>query len=128
MPVSPIGHVLLLSASLHDALANVRTVQRRLLEAGLLALALALLVGYGGRVRLRAPDPAPGGGAERIASGTFDEPVVDTSQDELGQLARAFDNMRLRLSQLERARREFIGTRPTSCGRRSSRSAASSSS
>ena len=47
--------------------------------------------------------------AERIAAGRFDEPVIDRSADELGQLARAFDRMRLRLSQLERARREFIG-------------------
>jgi len=47
--------------------------------------------------------------AERIAAGRFDQPVVDKSEDELGQLARAFDRMRLRLSQLERARREFIG-------------------
>ena len=108
-PVSPIGHVLLLSASLHDALANVRTVKRRLLEAGVLALVLALVVGYGGAYlfarRIRRLEVA----AERIAAGTFDEPVVDASRDELGQLARAFDNMRLRLSQLERARREFIG-------------------
>jgi signal transduction histidine kinase len=108
-PVSPIGHVLLLSASLRDALANVHTVQRRLVEAGLLALALALLVGYGAAYvfarRIRRLETA----AERIAAGKFDEPVVDSSPDELGQLARAFDRMRLRLSQLERARREFIG-------------------
>jgi signal transduction histidine kinase len=108
-PVSPIGHVLLLSASLRDALANVHTVQRRLVEAGLLALGLALLVGYGAASvfagRIRRLEAA----AERIAAGTFDEPVVDRSPDELGQLARAFDRMRQRLSQLERARREFIG-------------------
>ena len=53
--------------------------------------------------------------------------VVDRSADELGQLARAFDRMRLRLAQLERARRDSSATRPTSCGRRSSRCAASSS-
>lgn len=109
VPVSPIGHVLLLSASLRDALANVHTVQRRLVEAGLLALALALLVGYGAASvfarRIRRLEAA----AERIAAGKFDEPLVDRSPDELGQLARAFDRMRLRLSQLERARREFIG-------------------
>jgi signal transduction histidine kinase len=108
-PVSPAGHVLLLSASLHDALANVHTVQRRLLEAGLLALLLALGVGYGAAHlfarRIRRLEEA----AERIASGRFDVPVVDRGADELGQLARAFDRMRLRLSQLERARREFIG-------------------
>jgi signal transduction histidine kinase len=108
-PVSPLGHVLLLSASLHDVFANVRTVQRRLVEAGLLAFLLALVVGYGAADvfarRIRRLETA----AERIAAGTFDEPVVDRSADELGQLARAFDRMRLRLSQLERARREFIG-------------------
>jgi signal transduction histidine kinase len=109
VPVSPIGHVLLLSASLRDALANVHTVQRRLVEAGLLALVLALLVGYGAASvfarRIRRLETA----AERIAAGQFDEPVLDSSPDELGQLARAFDRMRQRLSQLERARREFIG-------------------
>ena len=108
-PVSPIGHIVLLSASLHDAYANVGTVQRALLEAGLLALALALVTGYGAAFlfarRIRRLEAA----AERIASGSFDEPVVDAGADELGQLARAFDRMRLRLSQLERARREFIG-------------------
>ena len=108
-PVSPIGHIVMLSASLHDAYANVGTVQRRLLEAGLLALALALVTGYAAAVlfarRIRRLETA----AERIAAGAFDEPVVDSSADELGQLARAFDRMRLRLSQLERARREFIG-------------------
>ncbi len=36
--------------------------------------------------------------AERIAAGDFDEPVVDHGSDELGQLARAFERMRLRLA------------------------------
>ena len=34
--------------------------------------------------------------------------MVDASQDEVGQLARAFERMRLRLSTLDRARGEFI--------------------
>jgi signal transduction histidine kinase len=107
----PVGsnYVALLSAPLRDPLANVRTVQRRLVEAGVLALLLALAVGYGAAFlfarRIRRLEAA----AERIAAGKFDEPVVDRSPDELGQLARAFDRMRLRLAQLERARREFIG-------------------
>jgi signal transduction histidine kinase len=101
--------VLLLSAPLDDALANVHTVQRRLLEAGLLALLLAMIVGHGAAWvfarRIRRLEAA----AEEIAAGRFDEPIVDPHEDELGQLARAFDRMRLRLSQLERARREFVG-------------------
>jgi signal transduction histidine kinase len=108
-PVSPFGTLLLLSASLHDALANVHTVQTRLLEAGALALLVAIAIGYGAASlfarRIRRLETA----AERIAAGSFDEPVHDPSGDELGQLARAFENMRQRLSQLERARREFIG-------------------
>jgi signal transduction histidine kinase len=107
----PVGsnYIALLSAPLRDPLANVRTVQRRLVEAGALALLLALAVGYGAAFlfarRIRRLEAA----AERIAAGKFDEPVVDRSPDELGQLARAFDRMRLQLAQLEGARREFIG-------------------
>jgi signal transduction histidine kinase len=108
---SPVGSdtVVLLSASLRDPLANVHTVQRRLVEAGILAMLLALGLGYGASFlfarRIRRLETA----AERIAAGRFDEPVVDRSADELGQLARAFERMRQRLAQLERARREFIG-------------------
>ena len=46
--------------------------------------------------------------AERIAGGRFDEPVVDTGDDELGDLASAFERMRGRLGKLDRARSEFI--------------------
>jgi signal transduction histidine kinase len=106
-PVSR-GTILLLSASLHDALANVHLVQRRLLLAGGFALVVALLVGYGGAWlfarRLRRLERA----AERIASGRFDEPVVDRRADEVGQLARAFEAMRLQLARLDHARREFV--------------------
>jgi signal transduction histidine kinase len=107
----PVGFnfVVLLSASLRDPLANVSTVQRRLVEAGVLALLLALGVGYGAAFLFARRIKRLEAAAERIAAGRFDEPVVDRSPDELGQLARAFDRMRLRLAQLERARREFIG-------------------
>jgi signal transduction histidine kinase len=46
--------------------------------------------------------------AERIAGGRFDEPVADGGNDELGQLADAFERMRVRLEKLDRARSEFI--------------------
>jgi signal transduction histidine kinase len=102
------GSVLLLSAPLHDALADVDAVQRRLLLAGGLALIVALLVGYGAARlfarRIRRLERAAG----RIAGGHFDEPVADRSADELGELSRAFDRMRIRLSGLDHARREFV--------------------
>ncbi len=100
--------VLLVSSPLDDTLENVSFVRERLIVAGVLALLAATLVGFLlARVfarRIHRLEQA----AERIAGGRFDEPVVDKSEDELGQLAAAFDRMRERLSALERARREFI--------------------
>jgi signal transduction histidine kinase len=102
------AYVLLVSSPIDDTLENVSFVRERLLAAGLVALLAATLVGFLlARVfarRIHRLEQA----AERIAGGRFDEPVVDTSEDELGQLAAAFDRMRERLSALERARREFI--------------------
>jgi signal transduction histidine kinase len=100
--------VVLVSSSLDDSLASVALVKHRLLLSALIALGAALLLGYGGaRIlarRIRRLEQA----AERIASGRFDEPIVDASPDELGELARSFDRMRQRLAGLEHARREFI--------------------
>jgi signal transduction histidine kinase len=105
----PIGDaVVLLRASLHDELQVVGVIQRRMLIAGGLATVFALLLGFGGARlftrRIRRLEAA----AERIAVGDFSEPVVDPAEDELGELARTFERMRLRLSTLDRARGEFI--------------------
>jgi signal transduction histidine kinase len=102
------GPVVLLRAPLHDSLRSIHLVRRRLVVAGLIALAASLLVGYLAASifarRIRRLERA----ADRIASGDFSQPVVDPGQDELGQLADAFERMRQRLAQLEHARREFI--------------------
>jgi signal transduction histidine kinase len=107
-PVDEGGSVILLSSSLHDVLGGVHLVERRLLLAGVIALAGALLVGYAAArlfaARIRRLERA----ADRIARGQFDEPIADTGSDELGELARAFERMRGRLAQLDDARREFI--------------------
>ncbi len=103
-----VGPVVLLRASLADSLQSVHLVRRRLVIAGLIALAAALLVGYGAASlfarRVRRLERA----ADRIAGGDLSEPVVDPGRDEVGELAAAFERMRLRLAQLEHARREFI--------------------
>ncbi len=102
------GSVVLLSAPLHDQLRTVAVVRRRVLIAGGVAFGFALLFGYAGAARLARRIRRLEEAAERIAEGNFTEPVVDASTDELGQLARTFERMRLRLSQLDRARGEFI--------------------
>ena len=102
------GAVLLLTDSLQDQLSSVHQVQRRLLLAAGAALLIALLLGYGGAWmfarRIRRLERA----ADRIAGGRFDEPVRDSGGDELGELAEAFERMRVRLAQLDGARREFV--------------------
>jgi signal transduction histidine kinase len=106
--VGPGNYALLLTASLHDTLANVDQVRRRILIAGAIALVAALVVGYAAAAmfarRLRRLERA----ADRLAGGDFSEPIADEGSDEVGQLAEAFERMRQRLAQLEHARREFI--------------------
>ena len=102
------GAVVMLSDSLADPLSSLHLIERRLLIAGLIGLMLAVVAGYALATvharRIRRLERA----AERIAGGAFDEPVVDTGRDELGELAAAFERMRVRLEMLDRARREFI--------------------
>ncbi|MGB2875882.1 MAG: HAMP domain-containing sensor histidine kinase [Gaiellaceae bacterium] len=108
VPYSNGGYVLLLSNSLESQLGSVQLVKHRLLIAAGIALLIALLLGYGGaRVfarRIRRLERA----AERIAGGRFDQPFSDRGGDELGDLAAAFERMRVRLAQLDNARREFV--------------------
>ena len=47
-------------------------------------------------------------GAREVAAGNFSEPIPIDSDDELGQLARAFNEMQHRLARLDSARKEFI--------------------
>ena len=102
------SYVLMLSDSLDSQLGSVRLVQRRVLQSAAAALLISLLLGYGGAWvfarRIRRLEQA----AERIAGGRFDEPVRDSGGDELGDLAVAFERMRVRLAQLDDARREFV--------------------
>jgi signal transduction histidine kinase len=102
------GTVVVLSAPLGDALANVRLVRKSLLVAGAVALAISWFAGYliawSFTRRIRRLE----GAAERLAGGDFETPVVDTGRDEIAQLADAFDSMRARLAVLDRARGEFI--------------------
>jgi len=105
----PLGAaVILLAAPLHDQLQAVSLVRRRVFVAGALALAFALALAYAGASLFARRIKRLEAAADRIAAGRFDEAVVDSGADELGQLARTFERMRLRLAHLDRARGEFI--------------------
>ena len=108
VPLLTGGNVMLLSDSLADQLATVALVKRRLLYATLAALLIALVLGLTvAEVHTRRLGRLQRA-ADRIAEGAFDEPVVDTGADEVGQLAGSFERMRSELGQLDRARKEFV--------------------
>jgi signal transduction histidine kinase len=106
--VSLQGPVVLVAVPLHSDLESVEVVRNRVILAAIVATGFAIVLGYLLATlfarRIRRLEVA----AERIAGGRFDEPVVDSAPDEVGQLARAFDSMRLQLASLDRARGEFI--------------------
>ncbi len=97
-----------LTSSLEEVDDDVALVRRQILIAGGIALALAALIAFwaSGAIsrRLRRMREA----AEAVADGRFDEPIPIESSDELGQLARSFNEMQRRLARLDSSRKEFI--------------------
>lgn len=108
VPVGNTGFVLLLIQPLKGLASTVAVVKRDFLLYGGIALVVAWLVGVLLALRLTGRIRRIESAAERIAAGDFGVEVVDPGEDELAQLAQAFDRMRVRLAQLDRARREFI--------------------
>ena len=105
-----LGSVAVYSAPLEDVQANVELVRTRILIAGLLALAAAVLAGFlvaqslGRRVgRLERV-------ARRVSTGDFSARFPVDRDDELGRLAAALDAMQRQLAELDTARRRFIAT------------------
>jgi predicted tellurium resistance membrane protein TerC/HAMP domain-containing protein len=100
--------VVLFRVSLADAATTVALVKQRLLLATAFALALALALGLLAAGVLARRLLRLENAAERIAGGDFGHPVIDRGDDEIGQLAQAFDRMRVQLAQLDTARKEFV--------------------
>jgi two-component system OmpR family sensor kinase len=100
--------VVLFQAPLEDSLATVELVRERLLLATAFALALALVLGLTAAGMLAHRLLRLETAAERISGGDFGAPIVDHGNDEIGELARAFDRMRVQLAQLDNARKEFV--------------------
>ncbi|HEY5143369.1 MAG TPA: HAMP domain-containing sensor histidine kinase [Solirubrobacteraceae bacterium] len=102
---------LILRKQLNDTKAAVAIVRRGLPLALAFAFAIALLAGvllsYGLLRRLEHLRQ----GAQRLGEEGIDEPLqTDASTDEVGQVARALEAMRARLSADEHARQAFLST------------------
>ena len=100
--------VAVFSRDFGDARQAVQLVRDRLLAASAVALVVALLGGWlVARTisrRVRALEAA----ARNLAAGRYVEPLPVDSQDELGRLTSAFNEMQEQLLRVDRARREFI--------------------
>jgi two-component system, OmpR family, sensor kinase len=108
IPASDPTWVALFSTPLAEVDDNVALIKRQILIAGGIALVLALIAGfYAARAishRLGRLESA----AQKLADGDFVTPIPVDSSDELGQLARTFNEMQRRLADLDRARKQFI--------------------
>jgi two-component system OmpR family sensor kinase len=94
--------------ALTDVQANVSLIRRRILVSGAIALLFAVLAGYIVARRLAARVKRLERGARKVAAGDFSNPIRSDSDDELGQLAAAFDDMQAQLARLDHARKQFI--------------------
>ena len=96
--------------ALADVEANVAVIRRQILISGAAALVIALLAGYlvarALSLRVKRLERA----ARKVSAGDFTDPIRVDSDDELGQLAAAFDDMQSQLAQLDRARKQFIAS------------------
>jgi two-component system OmpR family sensor kinase len=96
--------------SLSDVQDNVALIRRQVLISGAIALVIAVLAGYLVARALAARVKRLERAARKVASGDFSQPIRSDSDDELGQLAAAFDDMQNQLARLDRARKQFIAS------------------
>jgi two-component system OmpR family sensor kinase len=105
-----VSRVAVFSTPMADVQGNVALIRKQILIAGALGLLLALaggfLVSRSIARRVRVLERA----ADQVAAGDFTAVFPTGRDDELGQLARALDDMQRQLAQLESARRRFIAT------------------
>jgi two-component system OmpR family sensor kinase len=105
-----VDYVAVYSAPLEDVGSSVDLIRRRILVAGAVALLLAITGGYLVAMALSRRVKRLERVAQRVAAGDFSARFPVDSEDELGQLALALDDMQRQLSELDSARKRFIAT------------------
>jgi two-component system OmpR family sensor kinase len=103
-------YVVVFSQPLGDVEGGVDLIRRRIVIAGAIALAVAILAGWlvanSLTRRVRRMERA----ARSVAQGDFTARFEVGATDELGRLARTLDGMQRQLAELETARSRFIAT------------------
>ncbi len=105
-----VSRVAVFSDPLADVQGNVGLIRRQILVAGGLGLLLALVGGFLVSRTIARRVKVLEEGADKVARGDFTATFPADQDDELGQLARALDDMQRQLGQLESARKRFIAT------------------
>src|SRR3954470_7900410 len=100
--------VAVFSRDFGDARQAVQLVRDRLLVASVVALLVALVGGWLVASRIARRVRRLANAARDPAAGPHRDPLPVDSEDELGRLTRAFNEMQEQLSRVDRARREVI--------------------
>jgi two-component system OmpR family sensor kinase/two-component system sensor histidine kinase BaeS len=92
-----------------QASAFLSQVNRGLLITGLVAIAVALVLGWWLAGRLSAPARALTVAARDLAAGNWDQQLPVRSDDELGQMTTAFNEMATEITRQRALRRRLVG-------------------
>jgi two-component system OmpR family sensor kinase len=105
-----VARVVVFSAPLGDVQQNVELIRRQIAIAGALMLIFASVGGYLVAQALSRRIKRLETAAEKVAAGDFSQRIPIDGDDELADLARAFNEMQGQLAQLDSARKRFIAT------------------
>jgi signal transduction histidine kinase len=103
-----VARVVVFSAPLGDVQGNVALIRRQIAIAGAFALLFASMAGYLVARALSRRIKRLETAADKVAGGDFSERIPIDGDDELSDLARAFNDMQRQLAQLDSARKRFI--------------------
>lgn len=96
-PLSEIPWGVNIRQSEKEALAPVESMKRRFITFGFLLFIVALILTWGVAQSVIAPVKSLTRSARRISSGNLFEPISIAGDDEIGQLGKTLDEMRIKL-------------------------------
>ncbi|HOQ06911.1 MAG TPA: ATP-binding protein [Clostridiales bacterium] len=108
----PGGNSMMIVIYLHTPVQEVSAARRKVLKyfltSGGIAIAVSVVMIYIFSLRLSRPLKQLKYAAARISNGEFEKRVNIKSRDEIGELARAFNQMASALENIEKMRRGFV--------------------
>jgi signal transduction histidine kinase len=106
--VGTVAIIYLYAVTIGGAAGGLPAVKGQILVGGLIAIAVATLLGvYYAQMAARNISQLQAA-ARKVADGNFETKIPVASAGQLGQLARTFNEMQRRLAELDSARKQFI--------------------